>query len=150
MGTGKLGGAKRGRMSRAIIAAAAVFVLAVPATGVAAYDRTILVSVQSDGGQTTHNSTEAAASSDGRFVAFSSFATNLAPGDTNKVIDAFVRDRVARTTQRVSVRTGGGQGNGASQNPSLSADGRFVAFQSDADNLVSGDTNQSGDVFVHD
>jgi len=89
-------------------------------------------------------------SSDGRFVAFNSLAANLSAGDTNGVSDVFVRDRTLHKTSRVSVSTSGVQGNGDSTNPSISADGRFVAFQSLATNLGAGDTNGSSDVFVRD
>lgn len=87
---------------------------------------------------------------DGRFVAFQSEATNLVTGDTNGARDVFVRDRSLGTTTRVSVTSVGGQGNGASSAPAISADGRFIAFESVATNLVAGDTNFSPDVFVHD
>jgi Tol biopolymer transport system component len=91
-----------------------------------------------------------AISADGRFVAFDSEAGNLVPGDTNCVSDVFVRDRRAGTTERVSLGRGGAQGNGESDEPAISADGRFVAFHSYASNLVPGDTNRGSDVFVHD
>ncbi|MGQ0521567.1 MAG: hypothetical protein ACT4PX_10520, partial [Actinomycetota bacterium] len=94
---------------------------------------------------------EADISADGRFVAFAGNAENLVPGDTNGNTDVFVRDRVAGTTTRVSVVTGGAQATGgASSEPSISADGRFVAFSSAATNLVAGDTNGQRDIFVHD
>ena len=89
-------------------------------------------------------------SGDGRFVAFHSVASNLVSGDTNATEDVFVRDRQTGTTTRVSVVTGGAQANGASVNPVLSADGRFVAFDSAATNLVGGDTNGVRDIFLHD
>jgi Tol biopolymer transport system component len=89
-------------------------------------------------------------SGDGRFVAFESWATNLVEGDTNNWQDVFVHDRQTGTTTRVSVGPGGVQGNRGSVSASISADGRFVAFESSADNLVAGDTNGVGDVFVHD
>ena len=89
-------------------------------------------------------------SADGRFVAFESDATNFVPGDTNGFSDVFVHDRKTGTTRRVSVGPGGVQGNEGSYLPSISADGRFVAFESDATNLVPGDTNGVADVFVHD
>ena len=95
-------------------------------------------------------SVDPAISADGRFVAFSSDATNLVPGDTNGTADVFVRDRQTGTTRRVSVGSGGAQGNGLSVDPAISADGRFVAFASDATNLVPGDTNGADDVFVRD
>ena len=89
-------------------------------------------------------------SADGRFVAFVSFATNITAGDLNTKADVFVRDRQAGTTELVSVSSGGVQGNFNSTNPSISADGRFVAFQSSANNLVPMDTNNKSDIFVRD
>ena len=112
--------------------------------------RTERVSVGPNGAQGNAGSASPALSADGRFVAFGSDATNLVPGDTNGEADVFVHDRRTGTTERVSVGPGGGQGNGESFSPSLSADGRFVAFQSYATNLVPGDTNNTSDVFVRD
>ncbi|MBP2235259.1 Tol biopolymer transport system component [Sinorhizobium kostiense] len=89
-------------------------------------------------------------SADGRYVAFSSEASNLVAGDTNGVSDIFVRDLHLGTTTRVSVGSVGGQANGGSFEASISADGRYVAFSSDASNLVAGDTNSVEDVFVFD
>jgi Tol biopolymer transport system component len=89
-------------------------------------------------------------SADGRFVAFASFAGNLVTDDTNGKADIFVHDRQTGMTVRVSVAGDGVQANGASSYPTLSADGRFVAFQSEASNLVPNDTNGVADVFVHD
>ena len=108
------------------------------------------VSVSSGGAQGNAGSFIPALSADGRFVAFKSFATNLVPGDTNGMEDTFVHDRQTGTTRRVSVGAGGVQGNGHSLNPAISADGRYVAFESDATNLVPGDTNEATDVFVRD
>lgn len=87
---------------------------------------------------------------DGRFVAFSSNATNLAAGDSNGAEDVFLRDRRTGVTERVSVGQGDVQGNAASYGSAMSADGRFVVFESNATNLVLGDTNGSNDVFVRD
>ena len=89
-------------------------------------------------------------SSDGRYVTFSSYSTNLVPGDTNGWADAFLRDRLTGTTERVSVGSGGIEGNLESLAFGMSADGRFVGFSSQATNLVSGDTNGSFDGFVRD
>jgi Tol biopolymer transport system component len=89
-------------------------------------------------------------SAHGRYVAFGSYASDLVPGDTNGEVDVFVRDRVAGTTQRVSVSNTGTQGNARSDMPALSARGRYVAFHSPASNLVLEDTNDSWDVFVRD
>ena len=89
-------------------------------------------------------------SADGRYVAFHSDASNLVPGDTNGMSDIFVYDRQTDTIERVSVAANGTQGNGHSTSPSISADGRYVAFYSNASNLVPGDTNGTSDVFVYD
>jgi Tol biopolymer transport system component len=91
-----------------------------------------------------------AISADGRYVAFSSRATNLVSGDTNQKDDVFVRDLVTGTTERVSVDAGGMQGDGDSTAPAISAGGRFVAYVSRATNLVPFDTNGVHDVFLHD
>ena len=89
-------------------------------------------------------------SADGRFVAFSSRAFNLVPGDTNFKFDMFVRDTLTNTTTRVSVDSAGNPGNSSSSSPSISADGRFVAFASESSNIVPGDTNNNKDIFVVD
>jgi len=89
-------------------------------------------------------------SADGRFVAFDSDSPALVAGDTNRVRDVFVHDRATGTTDRVSLAGDGTEPDGQSQRPTLSADGRFVAFWSDATNLVAGDTNDVADVFVYD
>ncbi|HEX7899501.1 MAG TPA: fibronectin type III domain-containing protein [Planctomycetota bacterium] len=89
-------------------------------------------------------------SADGTLVVFVSDAENLVGDDNNGARDVFVRDRSAGTTVRVSVATGNVQANAASDKPVISADGRFVAFSSTANNLVAGDTNGFEDVFVHD
>jgi Tol biopolymer transport system component len=86
-------------------------------------------------------------SADGRFVVFQSQASNLVPGDTNDSSDVFVRDLRRRTTTRVSVGAAG-QADGYSTDGVISSYGRHVAFDSDADNLVAGDTNGTGDVFI--
>jgi hypothetical protein len=89
-------------------------------------------------------------SNDGRFVAFTSDATNLVPGDTNQRSDVFVHDRLTGTTECVSVTPSGTPGDLDSYNVSISADGRFVAFTSAADDLVPNDTNATQDIFVRD
>jgi Tol biopolymer transport system component len=89
-------------------------------------------------------------SADGRFVAFTSDAANLVPGDTNGCNDVFVHDRKTGRTERVSVGSSGGEADGRSELPAISADGRFVTFRSLAANLVPGDTNGKLDIFVHD
>jgi hypothetical protein len=89
-------------------------------------------------------------SADGRYVAFYSYASNLVAGDTNERADVFVRDTQAGTTTRVSVDGTGAQADGDSFDPAVSADGRYVAFYSNASNLVAGDTNARTDAFVRD
>lgn len=92
-------------------------------------------------------------SADGRYVAFSSTSSNLVPKDTNNALDFFVRDRLTRKTERVSISSNGIQGNEDSSRRSyvrLSVDGRYVFFSSRSSNLVSGDTNNDNDIFVHD
>ena len=111
---------------------------------------TTRVSLTNGGAQANRRSGRPATSTDGRYVSFWSAATNLVAGDTNVREDLFVRDRQGGTTQRVSISSSGVQGNGDSYGPSMSADGRYVGFGSAASNLVSGDTNRFGDVFVYD
>src|SRR6266540_137395 len=89
-----------------------------------------------------------AISADGRFVAFVSQASNLVPGDSNGREDVFVRDRIAGTTERVSVGPNGVEANGSSYDVAISGDGRLVAFDSVASNLAPGDTGETLDVFV--
>ena len=111
---------------------------------------TIRVSVDSSGVEGDSASLSPSLSADGGLVAFESSATNLAAGDTNGVEDVFVHDRASGITRRVSVGSAGNQGDLDSFSAALSADARFVAFQSFATNLVGGDTNHFLDVFVHD
>jgi LPXTG-site transpeptidase (sortase) family protein len=111
---------------------------------------TTRVSVASDGTQANSYSYASSLSADGRYVAFSSDASNLVSGDTNGEFDIFVHDRRTGGTARVSLASDGSQGNGLSYAPSISADGRFVVFGSSASNLVSGDTNGVMDVFLHE
>ncbi len=111
---------------------------------------TRLVSSASDGAYGNDLSSAPAISADGRFVAFDSWADNLVPGDTNENLDVFVKDLETGETRLVSVASNGSQANARSWFPSISADGRFVAFSSLASNLVPGDTNGVEDVFVHD
>lgn len=124
-----------------------------PTASAAAGDVT-RVSVDTSGLDPNGPSQNLSLSADGRFVAFASLASNLVPGDTNDDWDVFVRDRQSGTTERVSVSSDGAEGlrvvSHSTPVPSISADGRFVAFDSYSPNLVAGDTNGTGDVFVHD
>ncbi|MHB8995655.1 MAG: Ig-like domain-containing protein [Armatimonadota bacterium] len=110
-------------------------------------------SVGADGVQANWDSRFPAISADGRYVSFSSEASNLSTGDSNDFDDVFVRDRFEGTTVSASLATGGGVGNGPSADsfaPALSDDGRYVAFVSSANNLVTGDTNGADDIFIYD
>jgi Tol biopolymer transport system component len=111
--------------------------------------RTTLASVGVDGAQGNGESRQGSISADGRFVAFSSNATNLVPGDTNDSPDVFVRDLRTGATSRVSIGIAGQADQGGGQ-PEISSDGRHVTFTSGATNLVAGDTNDTQDVFVRD
>ena len=108
------------------------------------------VSLSSAAAEANGDSEVPAISTDGRYVAFASDATNLVSGDTNDAEDIFVRDRQTGQTTRVSVSSSGVQGNNDSDAPAISYDGRYVAFQSMASNLAAADTNSTWDVFVHD
>src|SRR5262249_12732825 len=89
-------------------------------------------------------------SGDGTVVAFNSVATNLVPGDTNGTVDVFVYDLRNGTTERVTTASDGTEANALSAMPALSADGRWVAFMSDAPTLGPGDTTQMSEIFIHD
>jgi hypothetical protein len=108
------------------------------------------VSVASDGGSGNDDSDEGMISGNGRYVVFASYASNLVPDDTNGYRDIFVHDRQTGVTERVSLSSSGDESNEESYSPAISADGRFVAFDSYADNLVPDDTNETEDIFVHD
>jgi Tol biopolymer transport system component len=109
------------------------------------------VSVASDGTQAIGPFTDnPAISPDGRFVAFESSASNLVAGDTNGRTDVFVHDRLTGITTRESVSSAGAQGNFESYAPSISADGRFVAFASTATNLIAGMTITEYQVYLRD
>ncbi len=114
---------------------------------------TTRVSVSSTGAQANGQSLYPALSADGRYVAFTSTATNLVPNDVNGFGDVFVHDRQTGTTTLVSLSTSSEQANDNSDyldNLSISGDGRFVVFRSYANNLVSGDANGSPDIFLRD
>jgi hypothetical protein len=113
-------------------------------------DKTRRVSVRSNGTQADGSSQIPDISSSGRFVTFLSLASNLVPGDTNGTYDIFVHDRKTDKTTRVSTLSNGDEANGASIYPKISADGRFVTFESSATNLVPGDGNGTSDIFVKD
>ena len=111
---------------------------------------TARLSLSSSGSQGKDDSSQGTVSADGRYLAFVSEAPNLVGGDINAITDVFVRDRITKQTRRVSVGIGAVLANGPSFSPAISADGRFVTFASDAENLVADDNNGFTDVFVRD
>ena len=115
-----------------------------------AHSATFRISVGVGGTQTDGDSSNPVISANGGKIAFSSSATNLVNGDTNGFTDVFVYDRSTQAITRVSVATDGSQANGTSLSPAISSDGRYVAFESAASNLVAGDTNGKSDIFIHD
>ena len=125
------------------IAALAITLIA-PAAG-AANAKTKRVSLKQGGGDANGSSFSSSVSANGRFVAFSSAATDLIGNDGNSTLDIFVFDR-EKKTKRVSLKLGGGDANDFSYGPSISADGRFVAFSSAATDLIGNDGNSETDV----
>lgn len=111
---------------------------------------TELISKSSDGTQANNQSSDPAITPDGRYVLFASSASNLVANDSNGEYDIFVHDRITGTTERVSVATDGTETDDASYNGSISADGRFVAFSSNASNLVAGEQTFFSQVYVRD
>lgn len=108
------------------------------------------VNVSSDGGEADGLSRSSDISGDGRYVVFWSNASNLVSSDTNGRSDVFVNDRETGATERVSISSEGSEAEGNSAEPAISGNGRYVAFRSDAANLVADDTNETADVFVRD
>lgn len=113
-------------------------------------DQTQRVSVATNGTEGNNGSGSPAISNDGRFIAFDSSANNLVSNDNNFYRDVFVHDHITGETTLISKSSGGVLGNDQSRNPSISGDGLWVSFYSQANNLVPNDTNANGDIFVHD
>ena len=112
---------------------------------------TSIVSLGFDGSPANHHSEYPSISSDGKYVAYHSYASNLISNDINGPnLDIFVYERQTGQTSIVSIATDGTQGNSDSRFPSISGDGRYVSFYSLSTNLVNQDTNRKRDVFVHD
>jgi Tol biopolymer transport system component len=111
----------------------------------------LLVSANTNGNVASGLSGEPAISGNGRYVAFSSYASDLVAGDTNNAQDVFVRDLVSGSTTLVSINTAGnGPGNKASYTPAISADGRYVLFRSKAGNLAGGSFSGTDNLFLRD
>lgn len=131
------------------IALTLLVAVAPPASALSPPGVTELVSIGPGNAQPDGDSANPSISAGGRFVAFQSDATNLVPGDTNGKYDIFVRDMTTGDTERVSVASDGAEANGSSTVPSISADGRYVAFRTAATNLGTGIYAVQG-IFVHD
>jgi hypothetical protein len=109
------------------------------------------ISIDSSGNEGNNNSLYPSISADGRYIAFESSANNLITNDINDgTKDIFVRDLQANTTRLISLNSNSIQSNNTSLDPSISADGRYLAFNSFASDLVADDTNESRDIFVTD
>jgi Tol biopolymer transport system component len=148
--TGQLPSTLTAFCAAALLCALSALVIPTSAAFAATTER---ISISTSGEQPNDGCYAPSISGDGRFVAFASKATNLVPGDTNDAVDVFVRDRLTGITERVSVSSTGEQSHDPTtwySWPSISADGRFVAFASGAADLVPGDTNGKADVFVRD
>jgi Tol biopolymer transport system component len=142
----------RRALTTVIVAGVAVLGSAGLAAAAATLTGTQRVNVSTGGAEADAQSltTAQAVSGDGRYVVFESAATTLVTPDTNGVSDIFLRDTVAATTTRVSLGTGGAEADGGSGQAVISSDGAWVAFSSDATNLVAGDANGGRDVFVYE
>jgi len=143
---------------RAVLALFALVLIAPLAPAGAMPGETYRASIGRNGAQpngptpatSVNDTTSPQLSLDGLRMVFSSDASNLVTGDTNRVADVFLYDITTRTTARVSVASNESQANGASHSPAISVDGRYVAFVSEASNLVAGDTNGVADIFLRD
>ncbi|MFQ5401706.1 MAG: hypothetical protein ACE5E7_19170 [Anaerolineae bacterium] len=112
--------------------------------------KTIRVSEPPGGGNANGLSGQPWITSDGQYIVFKSYATNLVPSDTNNQADIFVYTVATGEVRRVNLSAAGAQANGEGKDPSICDDGRFVSFTTDANNLVPGDTNGRRDVFLVD
>ena len=134
-----------------VIACLVLLVFTLPViAGPAPTGTTSRVSLSTAGVQTNNHSMYSVVSANGKFVAFVSDATNLVDDDTNGVGDIFVRNLATGVTERVNVSSTNVEANGASSQPAISADGRYVVFTSTATNLVASDANAATDVFIRD
>lgn len=108
------------------------------------------VSVASNNTQANSHNFSPSVSADGRFVTFYSISSNLVSGDNNRAVDVFVRDRTTGETRMISTNANGNPGNMASWQPVISANGQYIAFSSNASNLVAGDSNNVQDIFLYE
>lgn len=132
------------------------FFTEIPCAQIYVHDRvagtTTLISVTTDGTPARTDSLAAGStgkgiSADGRYVGFASYASDLVPNDTNGTWDVFIRDRIARKTTQITISSTGAEANADTSSFAISSDGRFVAFNSTASNLVPGDTNVCGGIY---
>lgn len=137
-------------IKRIILLLIALFISLTICGSATAANSTEIISISTNGSISNGYSSEAAVSADGRYITFSSYADNLVAGDNNSCSDIFVHDRVLNTTKRISISNSGEESNGDSYGPSISSDGRYVAYTSYATNLVASDNNGYSDVFVYD
>jgi len=117
------------------------------------YDiQTDVISIIADVAVNNGSLTSFAVSADGQFITFASQKNNLVPGDSNNLTDVFLYNTQSKIMQQLSVSNTGlaGSSDGTSSTPAISDDGKFVAFESTATNLVTGDSNARGDIFVRD
>jgi Tol biopolymer transport system component len=142
--------AKRWRLKVLTVGAATLLAAVLLAGAAYAAGTTARVNLTSTGAQADDTSRAASISDNGRHVAFQSWASNLVPNDEENFIGIYARDITARKTTRLDVTDTGEHGNSLSSLPSISSNGRFVAYESSATNLVAGDTNAHSDVFVRD
>ena len=124
--------------------------IALASSSLAFAQSTTRISVDSGGTESKGQSQRGRISADGHYIVFESSASNLVPGDTNSKTDVFVHDALHGVTTRVSIGLSGAQGDFGSFGLSLSADGRWAAFNSTSTTFVLGDTNSAPDMFVRD
>lgn len=127
-----------------------IFILSVCGVAEASVNTTKIISIPTNESLSNNNSYEPSISADGRYIAFTSYANNLVLNDNNGFCDIFIRDNHLNTTKRISISNTGEEGNGNSFEPSISSNGRYVAFTSYATNLVPDDNNGFSDVFIYD
>ena len=146
----KWGWAKRWNKIILILCALCVFAVNIPTTAAQIPPEPEIISISNQRALGNSWSAAPSISKNGRFVAFLSAADNLIPNDTNGAADVFVRDRLSSETSRISISSTGEQADAPAELPMISADGRVVAFQSQATNLVPGDDLAQTDIYTHD
>jgi Tol biopolymer transport system component len=113
-------------------------------------ERVSIVDDGTEGNNVSGHRSPPTLSAEGRYVAFVSWASNLVADDSNGVGDIFVHDRQTGETEQISLGFNGIEANGESTAPFVSADGRYIVFDSEASNLIPNDTNEEADIFIYD